>query len=49
MAEKQKALERELAMMEEEEKEKESGNKGIGIDFPAFTCGLEIIPLTIIS
>lgn len=33
MAEKQKALERELAMTEEEEKKKESGNKGIGIDF----------------
>lgn len=33
MAEKQKALERELAMMDEEEKKKESGNKGIGIDF----------------
>lgn len=33
MAEKQKALERELAMMEEEEKKKESGNKGMGIDF----------------
>ena len=33
MAEKQKALERELAMMDEEEKEKESGNKNRGIDF----------------
>lgn len=33
MAEKQKALERELAMMDEEEKEKESGNRNRGIDF----------------
>lgn len=33
MAEKQKALERELAMMDEEEKEKDSGNKNRGIDF----------------
>ena len=33
MAEKQKALERELAMMDEEEKEKESGNKNRSIDF----------------
>lgn len=33
MAEKQKALERELAMMDEEEKKKEGGNKDRGIDF----------------
>lgn len=33
MAEKQRALERELAMMDEEEKENESGNKNRGIDF----------------